>query len=416
MLKKNEKKFLTKLINRYSKSSLKNKFVHPLHNNAFTNDDIIKGTEVLLSQKITMSDITSEFEYEFARYMGSKYALMVNSGSSANLLSSFALINPKKKNRLLKGDKFILPAICWSTSLWPLVQCGLKPIFLDVNKDNFCLDEKLIDNKLQKEIKAILTIHILGNSSNIKKISEIAKKKNIYLIEDTCEALGSKYENKYLGTFGDFGTYSFYYSHQITSGEGGMIVCNSRENYEIIHSLRSHGWDRGIKSSNKKKQFNFINSGFNVRPLDLTAAIGINQFKRLNKMMEIRSKNRSLIINKLKNSKKWKNQFDFFLPNKKIKPSWFGLPILTNNLNKYKKDKFLNYLNKNGVETRPILSGNFVNQPSAKLYGFDKQKSKFKNSQEIEDRGFFIGLPTNNIDKKNLDFLTNRLMNIDNFK
>ena len=264
MLNKSETKYLKSIIDKHSHKSKPSKIAHPLYNNAFTNEDILSGIEVLLSQKMTMSKITEKFEHQFAKFIGSKHALMVNSGSSANLLASFALINPKKKNRLKSGDKFLIPAICWSTSLWPLIQCGLKPKFIDVNKDNFCIDDDLLNKKILKEIKAIVTIHILGNSSNIKKISSLAKKNNIFLIEDTCEALGAKYSSKHLGTYGDFGTYSFYYSHQITSGEGGMIVCDSTKDYELIHSLRSHGWDRGLNKSKQKNQFNFINSGFNL--------------------------------------------------------------------------------------------------------------------------------------------------------
>ncbi len=416
MLNKIETKYLKEIIDKYSKRAKVSKFIHPLHNNAFSNEDILDGIEVLLSQKLTMSKITEKFEYEFAKFIGSKYALMVNSGSSANLLASFALINPKKKNRLKNGDKFLIPSVCWSTSLWPLIQCGLKPKFIDVNKDNFCLDETLIDQKILKEIKAIVTIHILGNSSNIKKISSAAKKNNIFLIEDTCEALGSKYNSKYLGTYGDFGTYSFYYSHQITSGEGGMIVCNKKEDYEIIYSLRAHGWDRGLKKSSKRNQFNFINSGFNLRPMDLTAAIGLSQFRRLGSMMNVRALNREKIINKIKKSKKWNNQYIFFEPNKNVSPSWFGFPIMINNINKVNKNKFMNYLNKNGIETRPILSGNFLNQPSAKLYKLNNENLKFYNSQMIEEKGFFIGLPTENISEKKINYLSDKLLNIDKFQ
>ena len=415
MLNKSEQKYLKNILNKYSYISKSNKFNYPLYNNAFTNEDILNGIEVLLSQRITMSKITEEFEHRFSKYIGSNYALMVNSGSSANLLSSFALINPKKKNRLKNGDKFLIPAICWSTSLWPLIQCGLIPKFIDVNKDNFCLEDELLNNKILNEIRAIVTIHILGNSSNIKKISRIAKRKKIFLIEDTCEALGSKYNSKYLGTFGDFGTYSFYYSHQITSGEGGMIVCNSKNDYELIHSLRSHGWDRGLKKSNKKNQFNFINSGFNLRPMDLTASIGLSQFKRLDKMMNIRKINRDKIIYKIKKLKNWNNQYNFFEPSKNVKPSWFGLPLMINVLNINRKKKFMEYLNKSGIETRPLLSGNFLNQPSAKLYKLNKNNLKFPNAQLIEDKGFFIGLPTEKISEDRLNFLSKKLMDIDKF-
>ena len=409
MISKKEAKFLENLVNNFSKKQIEKVNNYPLLEKGFTSEDIMRGIEVLLSRKLTMSDITKKFENKFSNYVGSKYALMVNSGSSANLLSAFALVNPKKKKRLKPGDKFIIPAICWSTSLWPLVQCGLKPEFIDVDRSNYCLDVNLL-NKSTKA-KAIMNIHILGNSTNMDKLNNFIKSKNMYMIEDTCEALGSKFKSKHLGTFGDFGTYSFYYSHQITSGEGGMIVCKTKEDYELIHTMRAHGWDRGLRSS-KKNNFNFINSGFNLRPMDLTAAIGLSQLKRLNKMIKSRSKNRKLIINNIKKSELWDNQFSFFNPNENVKPSWFGLPFLINQKFINKKEKFMKYLNSSGIETRPILSGNFLNQPSCKLYNFRFDKKNFKSSQNIEDRGFFIGLPTSDMTVRKINFLTQKLLKI----
>ena len=259
MLTTKDNRFLETLITKHNKNKDIN-LSYPLLDNAFSNEDILEGIKVFLSQQLTMSEITYNFENAFAKHLGSKHAVMVNSGSSANLLASFALINPKKRNRVNQGDHFLIPALCWSTSLWPLIQCGLKPIFMDVNIKNFCLDERKISKKIIDKIRVILTIHILGNSSNIQEISSLAKKNDIYLIEDTCEALGSKYNSKFLGTFGDFGTYSFYYSHQITAGEGGMIVTNSRDDYNLLCSLRSHGWDRKIGKKIKKHNsyFNFV--------------------------------------------------------------------------------------------------------------------------------------------------------------
>ena len=350
----------------------------------------MRGIEVLLSRKITMSNLTKKFEKEFSKFIGSKYALMVNSGSSANLLASFALINPLKKNKLRPGDKFIIPTTCWSTSLWPLVQCGLKPKFIDINPDTFCLNEELLKKKEFRNSKAIMNIHILGNSPDIEKIANFAKDNKMFLIEDTCEALGSKFKSKFLGTYGDFGTYSFYYSHQITSGEGGMVICKTKEDYELLHTLRAHGWDRGIKSNKRNNNFNFINSGFNLRPLDLTAAIGLSQLKRLKNMMKIRKQNRDIIINRIKSSYKWRNQFSFFEPNKGLKPSWFGLPIIINPEYKKYKDKFMRYLNSKGIETRPILSGNFLNQPSAKLYKFNINKKKTKFHKMLRTEVFLL--------------------------
>jgi CDP-4-dehydro-6-deoxyglucose reductase, E1 len=389
---------------------------YPLLDDAFSFEDLMKGIEIILSKKITMGEVTYNFEKEFAKFLNVKYALMTNSGSSANLLASFALVNPKKRNFLKRGDEFIIQALCWSTSLWPLVQAGLKPKFIDVNIDSFNIDLENLKKHISSKTKALMAVHVLGNSSEIDLISKLCKQKKIYLIEDTCESLGSRYNNKYLGTFGDFGTYSFYYSHQITCGEGGMLVCNSKEDYNIVHSLRSHGWDRGI-ANNKKKlpTFNFINSGFNLRPTDIAAAIGLNQFKRLNHFKKIRSQNKEKIIKSLINSKKWNNQFTFFNQVKNLEPSWFGFPLIINNINSNKKNKFLSYLRENGIETRPIISGNFMNQKSIDLYKLNEKKQNFKNAQKIEDTGFFIGLHTQPIEDKKLKKVVHYLLMIDNF-
>ena len=412
MITQKEEKFLVSLINKYNNNcNPPSKNQYPLLENGFAADDILKGIEILLSGKITMSSITKKFENEFSKFVGSKYSLMVNSGSSANLLVSFALINPLKKNKLLRNDEFIIPALCWSTSLWPLIQAGLKPKFIDVDKKTFCIDPNLLMQKKYEKCKAIMNLHILGNCSNVNKIVNFAKDKKMHLIEDTCEALGSKYLGKSLGTFGDFGTFSFYYSHQITSGEGGMIVCKNKEDYNLLHTLRAHGWDRGLSGKNKNT-FNFINSGFNLRPLDLTAAIGLNQLKRLNDMMAKRKENKDLITKSLKNSNKWKNQFQFFEPNKNLNPSWFGFPLLINKDYLNDKNSFIKNLNFKNIETRPILSGNFLKQPASKLYGLDKNKSELRNTEEIDKTGFFIGLPTKKIEKTQLNFLIDNLLKI----
>ena len=383
---------------------------YPLSPNSFSKEDINKAAEVLKSKKITMGPITKKFEKEFAKFIGTKYALMVNSGSSANLLSTFALINPRKKKFLKYGDECLIPALCWSTSLWPIIQAGLKPKFVDVDPKTLNLSIPDLKRKINKKTKALMRVHVLGNSTNLDELNSIIRKNKLYLIEDTCESLGSKFNNKYLGTFGDFGTFSFYYSHQITAGEGGMIVCNKKEDFDIIHSLRSHGWDRGLK--NDKKNFNFINSGFNLRPTDINAAIGLNQFRRLNNFKKIRSENREKIIKRLKNSKNWKKQFSFIEPIRKLIPSWFGLPILINKRYVAKKNKFLNYLNRKKIETRPIISGNFLNQPSIKLYKLNNKKETFRGAQEIEDRGFFIGIHINKISNKQLELLEKNLLKI----
>ena len=391
----------------------KKKFTYPLHENALTDKDLLEATKVLISRQLTMSKKTTTFENYFQKKLGLKHCLMVNSGSSANLLALFALINPKKKNRLKQGDECLVPAVCWATSLWPIIQAGLVPKLIDVDLKTFSLNLEIIKKNTTNKTKAIMMINVLGNCSEVDKIQDFAKKKGIYLIEDNCESLGSKYKGKYLGSYGDFSSFSFYYSHQITAGEGGMIACKKKEDYDLLKTLRAHGWDRELKKK-KNKEFNFINSGFNLRPLEISAAIGLSQFKRLNQMISIRNYNRNKIISAIKDSTKWNNQYSFFNPSKKLKPSWFGLPLLINSRLKKKKKTFLKYLNKNNLETRPIISGNFVNQPAIKLYRIKYDKKSLQNSDEIEQRGFFIGLPTEKLIKNKIDRIADLLLTISN--
>ena len=380
-----------------------NKYIYPLIENPFSDDDIIKGIKVLKSKQLTLSKETKNFEKEFTVKLKSNYSLMVNSGSSANLLALQCLINPYRKNRLMKGDEIIIPTLCWSTSLWPIVQSNLKPVFVDINPNTLNIDEQQLERKITHKTKAILLVNVLGNSCDMNKIMKIKKKYNLILIEDNCESLGSKYKNKYLGTYGDFSSFSFYSSHQISSGEGGMICCKDKNDYNIIKSLRSHGWSRGTSFENEiykknkflDKRFIFFNSGYNLRPTEVSAAIGHNQFKRMDKLIKIRNFNRKKIINSLLNNSFLKNKIDFYYENKFVNPSWFGLSIkiLIKNFN---KRIIIKKLENNGIETRPIISGNFADQPAAKLYGISLNQ-KFPNTDKVYNSSFFIGLPTKQI-------------------
>ena len=209
-----------------------------------------------------------------------------------------------------------------------------------------------------------------------EKILEIGKNYDLPIIEDNAHGLFGKYKNKYLGSFGDFSSFSFYSSHQISSGEGGMICCKSNADYEIIKSLRAHGWSRGLKDEKKialankhlDKRFIFYNSGYNLRPTDINAAIGIQQLKRLKKILKIRKYNFLKIKKKLINNKNYNKQFSILSDQKYSNIAWFGIPFMLNSKNKTYKHKVMNKLNQKGVMTRPIISGNFANQPSIQLY------------------------------------------------
>ena len=377
------------------------KFLYPLVENPYRPKDIKSAISVLKSCKLTSGKITENFQNTFTKKIDSKHSLFVNSGSSANLLAFQCLINPYRKKKLKKGDEVIISALCWSTSLWPIIQSGLKPVFVDIDRNTLNFDLIELEKKITKKTKAIMAVHVLGNCTNISKLIKIKKKYNLLLIEDTCESLGTRYKNKYLGTYGEFSSFSFYTSHQISSGEGGMICCKDKADYEIIKSLRAHGWSRGLNNENKiaeqnkdlDKRFIFFNSGFNLRSTDIAASIGLSQFKDLDKFIESRNNLRKKIIVEIKNNKKLKNAIQIIEQNTNVEASWFGIPILLSK--EINKKNFLANLESSGVETRPIISGNFLKQPAIKKYKLHS-KSIMKNADYINDHGFFIGLPNNN--------------------
>ena len=391
------------------------KSIYPLTESVLEKVDLDAAIKVIKSKKITMGKKTQEIEKYFKKNVVSTDSLMVNSGSSANLLIFQCLINPLVK-KLKTGDEVLIPAICWSTSLWPIIQSGLKVKFVDIDISSLNIDLKDLEKKITKKTKALMLVHALGNCAEMDKLMRICKKNKLILVEDACEALGSTFKNKQLGTFGEFSSFSFYYSHHITSGEGGMVCVKNKKYLNVIKSLRSHGWSRDL--SNKKyiskkyknidKNWIFINSGFNLRPTDINAAIGIQQLKRLKKILAIRKYNFLKIKEKLINNKNYKNQFSILTDQKYSNIAWFGIPLLLNSKNKKYKLKVMNKLNQKGIMTRPIISGNFAKQPSIQLYKI-KSNTKLQNADLIDKKAFFLGLHNIRITDNKLRILTDHI-------
>ena len=383
-----------------NKGKRRSKYLFPIKDSTFRNKDLIEGIKVIISKDVTMSKVTKRFEKEFSKTIKNPYSLMVNSGSSANLLAFQCLTNPYRKKKLNKGDEVLIPSICWSTSFWPIIQSGLKPVFVDVDRENFNINLQDLKKKISIKTKALMLVHVLGVSTNMDKLMKILKKNKIILIEDTCESIGAKYKKKFLGTFGDFSTFSFYFSHQISSVEGGMICCKNRQDEDIIKSLRSHGWTKDLSNQRKiekkykdiNKNFFFINSGFNFRPTDIQAAIGLSQFKSLNNFINIRKINRNKVIKKLTTDKRWNDQVSFVKKDHNVKPSWFGLSMLINKKFKKSKNLIFNRLDKLGIENRPIISGNFLKQPALRRYSIRQKSKDFPNANYVHEYGLHLGL------------------------
>jgi dTDP-4-amino-4,6-dideoxygalactose transaminase len=390
----------------------------PLIEQAFDEEDILAMAEVITSDQLTMSSKVKEFENKFAQFVGASFAVMVNSGSSANLLAFAGACNFKRTKRLNPGDEVLVPAVCWSTSVWPLFQFGLKPVFVDIDASTLNISISDLKAKLTSKTKGFMAVHILGNCTNMDAVMEVVKANDLILIEDTCESLGSKFRDKVLGNIGHFGTYSFYYSHHMTTGEGGMVTCQTQEDVDLLRCLRAHGWTREL--SNKAElekihndvdsRFLFVNLGYNLRPMEVQAALGLSQLKKLADMNSGRIKNHYLIIDALKAHPLWKDQFTFVEANESAAPVWFGFTMLLNPKLKHKKQEYLSYLTSKGVENRPVVSGNFVRQPALKELGLSCKAEEFPGAEEVDSRGFFVGIHTKVLTAQQLSYLTDTLL------
>lgn len=336
--------------------------------------------------RLTKGPLTLEFERKWANYIGTKYATYVNSGSSANLLALYCLIENGTLNR---NDKIIVPAVSWATDLSPVFQLGLDPILCDVNLDDLAVDINHLEHIIKTEKpKVLMLVHVLGLVCDIVTIKNLCKQYNVILIEDTCESLGSKFNNQLLGSFGDISTFSFYFGHHISTIEGGMVCTNDKKLDDLFRSIRNHGWDRDWDKQTQEEMRNayninefdalytFYHSGFNLRATDLQAFIGLGQLNKVDSYCERRNKNYNLYHNLLKSSI-WKPKL-----NNNTYVSNFAWPILSNN-----KAETVRALKDNNIECRPLICGSMGKQP---FYTKQKGECKLPNADYIHTNGVYV--------------------------
>ncbi len=371
----------------------KNKsYYYPLSINTWDKKEYEALNKVIASQNFTMGEKVKEFETKFAQFMGSKYAVMVNSGSSANLLMIASLVLDRNID-LNEGDEVIVPTLSWATTYYPLQQYKLKAKFIDIDINTLNINEEKIIPAITKKTKAIFAVNVLGNPCNYSKLKEICKNYKLTLIEDNCESLGARYKNKYCGTFGITGSFSFYFSHHIHTIEGGMVVTENESTYHHLLSLRAHGWARDLPKNNSicnksensfEECFNFLLPGYNLRPTEINGSIGLEQLKKIKNIINQRRKN----ANRFKELFKDNNNLQI---QKEIQESsWFGFSILLKNKLRNKRAEVLELLKQKGIETRPIISGNFLKYPVIKFLDH-KVFGNTHNAEEIDRNGFFIG-------------------------
>jgi CDP-6-deoxy-D-xylo-4-hexulose-3-dehydrase len=368
---------------------------YPLATSSWDHKEIEAIHRVIASDQFSMGDEVASFEQLFASYFGVKYAVMVNSGSSANLLMTAALAFTKNERlKLSPGDEIIVPAVSWPTTYYPLSQYGLHLKFVDIDLHTLNYDLSALKGAVTTKTRAIMVVNLLGNPNDFDAIQSILGGRNIVVIEDNCESMGATFNNKHTGTFGIMGTFSCFFSHHISTMEGGVVVTDDEELYHIMLALRAHGWTRnlpkfnlvtGEKSGNQfEESFRFVLPGYNLRPLELSGAIGKEQLKKLPALINGRRKNGAMFQKKLSNNSK-------FLIQREIgESSWFGFSLVLRKEANILRDDLVRDLTDLGFECRPIVGGNFAKNEVMKFFDYSIY-GDLKNADYIDQNGLFVG-------------------------
>jgi CDP-6-deoxy-D-xylo-4-hexulose-3-dehydrase len=366
----------------------------PLSIPSFGWEEVWEALDSLLSAEVTMGKKVRQFEAMFAAYIGVKHAIMVNSGSSANLLAVSILTNPLLRGHLQPGDEVITPAVTWATTVFPLLNVGLRPVLVDVDLHSFNLIPEQVEKAISPKSRAILLVHLLGHPCTMDEITAIASRHNLLVIEDSCEAHGAEYHGRKVGGFGDMATFSFFFSHHISTIEGGMLLTDNDEYAELARALRVFGWIRDLEAKDAfarqhpevDPRFLFVNVGYNLRPTDLQGAFGIHQVSRLDGYVETRRDNARFWGERLAS-------LDHLLLHREAegtKHAWFGFPVLVQPNSPFSRKDLTGYLEARGVETRPIMAGNIDEQPALRLFPYRKV-GDLPNSRLIHRNAFFFG-------------------------
>ena len=370
-------------------------FKYPLATATWDEAEYQALQDVIASGMFTMGPKVAQFERDFAQYISSKYAVMVNSGSSANLLMVAALFYTKNPCiKLNPGDEVIVPAVSWSTTYYPLYQYGLKIKFVDIDLETLNYDLSQLSQAISSKTKAIVAVNLLGNPNDFSQIKKIIGGRDITLIEDNCESLGAEFEGKKAGTFGLMGTFSTFFSHHISTMEGGLIVTNDEELYHILLSLRAHGWTRNLPKENHvcgtkgddpfEESFRFVLPGYNVRPLEMSGALGIEQVKKLPHLITERRKNGALLQSVLG------NHTELLIQTETGSSSWFGFSLVIRPGSLWTRKDLVKNLSDLGFECRPIVTGNFAKNVVVKYFDSEVH-GQLKNAEHIDLNGLFIG-------------------------
>ncbi|HLO74378.1 MAG TPA: DegT/DnrJ/EryC1/StrS family aminotransferase [Flavobacterium sp.] len=365
---------------------------YPLASSTWDEKEIEAINGVIAKDMYTMGEGVKQFEDDFAKFVNSKYAVMVNSGSSANLIAVAAMFYTKNP-KLKRGDEVIVPAVSWSTTYYPLYQYGLKLKFVDVDLHTLNFDLNQLKLAVTDNTKMILAVNLLGNPNNFDAIKDIIGSKDIILMEDNCESMGAEFKGKQTGTFGLVGTFSTFFSHHMATMEGGLIVTDDEEMYHVMVCLRAHGWTRHLPKENKisnksdnwfEESFRFLLPGYNVRPVEMSGVIGVEQLKKLPSFLDQRRKNAELFVSLFKDNK------DFYIQKDIDNSSWFGFSFIIKPESKLNRSDIVKALEENHIDCRPIVTGDFTKNEVLKYFDCEIF-GEMKNAQYLDKNGFFVG-------------------------
>jgi CDP-6-deoxy-D-xylo-4-hexulose-3-dehydrase len=402
-----KKHLVEKFSNNINKTIIPGESYIPVSGKVIDEEDVLWGIESMMDAWLTAGRFSIKLERELARYFGSRFSFLVNSGSSANLLAFYALTSPKLLDRAIKpGDEIITVAAGFPTTINPMIQFGCIPVFIDVDIPSYNIKVEDIEKAITPKTKAIMLAHALGNPFNLSVVMAISKKYKLWVVEDDCDSLGATYEGKKTGTFGDLATLSFYPAHHITMGEGGAVLVNNASLKKITESFRDWGRDcwcppgkdntcgerycqkLGDLPDGYDHKYTYSHIGFNLKVTDMQAAVGLSQLTKADHFVARRKENHAILT---KMFKEFEEHFILPVATENSEPSWFGFMLTVREDSPIDRNKFVEYLEQNRIGTRLFFGGNLLKQPA--YYNLNYRKiDDLKNTDLLMNNSFWLGV------------------------